>query len=473
MCSNCGRLLVGAGDFCPYCGFPRPKLTEQLEDTGAIPRVRPPQRTRGLKKIGRRTLGIGIVLVAVIALVVGGMYVFRPSLSASDSAVSHGVIPDQGAPPDAAWSTPRKEIFSGLGTITSVDFFEPGLYDGQYASMIIAAARDTTGRSELVAVNAVDGAVRWRVTAATPFSCADKPVNGALACLYDSQLRLLVLADGAVGRTLPVNVMSTQIAVVGDVVLAISGRATSKTDSFVSLQAFALSGGLLWSDEQAVTGTSFGLVTSGGLAAVSGVVRADGTPIVHKVSDGSTLTLPAGTVTLLPAERIAVTKDAKTWVCSGSGSCSVHVEGVPVVPSVYDSRIQDFPLLFSASKGDARELRLYTSGGQQSWGRPVSDPTSVGFCGGRIVLRDKAMLTVLSPSDGAVQWSQTAIPDTTAVWCDSQRVITYTAAATLSAFQIDNGGQSWRVEFGSHGRPSLVATTAGFLAVGDTWTRYR
>jgi hypothetical protein len=116
---------------------------------------------------------------------------------------------------------------------------------------------------------------------------------------------------------------------------------------------------------------------------------------------------------------------------------------------------------------------VYTSGGQQSWSRAVSDPTVVGFCGGRLVLRDKAMLTVLSPSDGAQQWSQTAIPDTTELWCDSQRAIVYTAAATLTAFQIDNGGRSWSVEFGSHGRPSLMATTAGFLAVGDTWTRYR
>ncbi len=473
VCSNCGRLLVGVGDYCPYCGFPRPKLTQQLEDTGAIPRVRPSKRTPGLKKVGKRTLAIVVSLVGIVGLVVGGLYLFRPSSAVGDPDVARGTVPDQLSPLTAAWSKARSEIFTGLGAISSVRFYEPGRYDSAYASTIVAAASDATGRSQLVSLNAVDGSVRWRVSAATPFSCADRPISGGLACLYDSQLRLVVLADGAVGRTLPVHVTSKQVAVVGDVVLALSGQNTSKTESRVNLQAFAIDGDLLWSDEVTAAGTSYSLSTSGGVVAVTGVVRADdGTPIVHTVADGATLALPAGTVTLLPNERIAVTADDATTICTTAGACDVRVDGRPVLPTVFDSGLEDYPLLFSASGGDVNELRVYTSSGVQTWSRAVSDPTVVGFCAGKLVLRDKAAVTVVSPSDGAQAWSQTAIPESTAMWCDTARVMTFTADAGLSAFEIENGRQAWTVDFGASGRPSLVATTGGFLAVGDTWVRY-
>lgn len=471
MCSNCGRLLVGPGDFCPYCGFPRPKLTEQLEDTGAVPRVRPPKRNVDWAGLGKR-LGIAAGVIAVAIAIIIGVSTLLNRTSATDSTVAErGTIPEQVSPPDASWSIPSADLFSGLGKIKSLRFYEPGRYDEEYASNLVVTASNASGQSQLVSMNAFDGSVRWRINAATPFECSDHPISGSIACLYDSQLRVLVLDDGVIARTLPVHVTSQKIAVIGETVLAISGRKINDTDTRINVQAFSQDATLQWSSEQVVTGATFGLSTSGGLVAVTGVRRADdGSPVVLRASGGERIELPEGSAKLLNDDTIAVTKDAKTSICSDSGSCNDPVEGTPVIPSVYDSDVGDFPNMMLVEGDDGRELRVYESNGDVAWKREVSDPTTVGFCAQHVIVRDKASLRALAPDDGSEAWSADAIPESVAIWCDPERVMTFTADTTMTAFVIEDGNDDWTLELTS--RPTIRATTAGLVATGTTWIRY-
>ncbi len=474
VCSNCGRLLVGQGDFCPYCGFPRPKLTQQLEDTGTVPRVRPPKRAVDWPRLGKR-IGITAGVVAVAIAVIVGVNVLLNRTSAEDSVMAaRGTIPAQESAPKESWTTPSSELFPALGKATSTRFYEPGRFDEKYASHVLVAGSNSDGESQLVSLNVNDGSVRWRITAATPFSCSDRPISGSIACLYDSQLRVLALDDGAVARTLPVHVTSREIAVVGETVLAISGRAKGNGESVVNVQAFAQDATMLWSSEQTVKGTSFGLSTVGGLAAVTGVTLAEnGSPVVFRVSDGKRVELPAGTATLLRGDKVAVTKDGKSSVCSDNGQCKDPVEGTPVRPSVYDSDVADFPFTTLVVKGDTRTMKVYTDGGDVSWERAVTDPTTVGFCAGKVILRDKSSIRALAPDDGSEAWSTDAIPETVGMWCDPERVMTYTDASTLKAMMIEDGSQAWTVDFPDGARPNFTATTAGLIASGDTWARYK
>lgn len=469
MCSNCGRLLVGVGDLCPYCGFPRPKLSQHLEDTGVIPRVRTRREPVSAKRIGKPVAIILGVAVCVVALVVGLPLIFRPAASVGEVETADGVIPDQPHAPVVSWTAPQDTFFPQLGTIVSLQLFEPGRFDSEYSTNVLAAATDNKGRSQLASIDTATGKVRWRVEAGTSFSCADRPIAKGIACIYDSQLRILLLDSGVVGRTLPAHVASRRVAVVGDTVLALSGRTTGDGEGAIKLQAFSIDGDSLWSDEREVQGTTFGLSTLGGYVAVTGVVDTKGTPIVHAVESGQAISLPEGSPTPLPGGLIAVTQDGQTRICSATGECAEPVEGTPLVPGTRDKSMKDLPALIVA-KG---ELRAYSASGSQLWSRPVSKTPVLGFCGDQLLVRDAEQLVALDPTQGTQKWQQSADPATMSVMCDGSRVMTFTAANALTAFDIGSGDTSWTAEVGVKGKPLVLPTTGGLLSLGTTWTAYK
>jgi hypothetical protein len=457
---------VGVGDLCPYCGFPRPKLAEELENTGQIPRIRAPKAKPPKGLVRQRTLGVVIALACIVALIVAGALLFRPRTTPADSVTIAGTIPDQPNPPNARWSHPRSELFQGLGALNSLRFYEPGRYDEDYASTIIASARDAAGRNQLIAVNMIDGSVRWRISARSGVICADRPVLGGIACIFDAQLRVLALDDGQVTRTYPAHVTSRALVVTTTSLVTLSGRSTSDVEGQAHLQGFSFDGQLIWSDSPATTGSDFGLVAMNDLVAVTGAVRTDGTPLVY---GSGPVSLPAGEATLLPSGLIAVTSgEERTSLCSGDGKCGAEIDGVPVVPRVRDDA--EYPVLTTVPTEAGFELRAYDENGRGLWTQSLTDPYSLAVCGGSIIRREAESISALAPNNGEVSWSAAAAPGSTSVWCDGSRAMTLTDAG-LSAFTVDSGETAWQWDL-PDGRPQLIPTTAGLLAIGDTWIGY-
>lgn len=474
MCSKCGRLLVGVGDFCPYCGFPRPKLTEALDTTGQIPRVRKlGGATPGV--IARRVLGVLLALACVAGLIAAGLILFQPAEARLAGDVTSGVVPDQPNPPDASWSKPRAELFPGLDPNASVTYIEPGRTDAKYAAHLLATASEKSGRSQLISVNLIDGSVRWRVSAGTPFRCADRIVGGGVACLFDAQLRILQLDSGVVARTFTAHITSRAVTVVGTHLVAISGAAIGNDQATVNVQSFAPTGELEWAATHTTKGVGFGLARAGGLILVTGVTNLDGASIVHRAEDGSTVPLPPGRATLLPRDRVAVTDGDKSVLFDGTGARIGDLGGRPITYWPRDRSLESAPMIVlnAAPQTQEGQLIAHSEEGNKLWSRTSPTSVYIGYCSERLVVREPMKLFVLSPGEGDEAWSL-SVAGKQPVWCDGSRAITLVDNTTLAAFKIDSGKEEWRLQLGSDdAAQSLMATTQGFLAAGPTWVMYK
>ncbi len=425
--------------------------------------------------IGRRVLGVVLALACIAALVVGGLFLFRPAEAELAGDVTAGVVPDQPNPPDAAWSKPRSQLFPGLVPNAQVSYIEPGRTDAQYAAHLLATTSDKSGRSQLISINLIDGSVRWRVSASTPFRCAERMVRGGVVCLFDSQLRILTLDNGNVARTFSAHITSRAVTVVNDHLVALSGSAINAKQASVNLQSFAPTGELEWSATHITAGLNFGLSRSGALIEVTGVTRTDGTPIVHQAADGTVVPLPAGAATLLPRDRIAVSVGGATKVFDRFGAPAGEFTGRPALVWPRDRALDGLPLFTLTPEPGTKQgqLAAHAEDGKQLWSRAVRTSLYLGYCSAHLVVRDATQLTVLGAADGKQAWTQQAT-SMQPVWCDGARVITLVDAVTLAAFRIDSGDEQWRVRLGTGAAaPRIMATTQGFLAVGATWFMYK
>ena len=378
----------------------------------------------------RRPWIIGGAAVAAVALVAGGLYLFRPGGGATDLLTGQDVAALRvtgtapGASTFAAGAKQAWHLRSPNGG--SVD-----VVSGQDESMLVAAGDSNT--TYLLGITTATGEQSWRKTVSGVLTCAPTALEGSAYCYESSgsgtaaaDLLRISLSDGSVQKQVGLPAQGAAMAGVErigvfdrSIVVVQYLSAEDYTASAVVRRLPADLSSITWSTTVEQPRQSNAASTWADVARVRSGVLA--------LSDGfADMTLDFSTGKVISADTYGTTEveDDGTIVAQGDDVKGSSASGRRIVKASSDHTVLvDFswsadappaPLFATVEDDGTVSVDAYRDDGSTPlWKSPVTSSGSDQLFGvygaserGRLVLVDSAgHITSVDPSTGAMQWS--------------------------------------------------------------------
>lgn len=413
----------------------------------------------------RRLLGtLGTALAAVIALAGCG---------AAEASVTPGAQPIPTVAPAMAWSVASSQVLGGSdGMLVALPVGTAP------ADALYFAAYSSTGTT-LTALSAADGTVKWQKSDAGWQTCT--AAGSSLACYGGNAVDVLSPTDGSTTATYASPVPIVQALVVGDGAFVLSYDVSVSSPARITVLRLA-GGGVAWQHDETIqpNEASNPSLSSNGTLVSAHAVRADWSPIVYRLADGTPWTTKSvGTPTLLPDGSVAASSPDGTAVVQPDGQLLMLDLGESRLPSVTDGSTAALPYLFYESFDYTTGLAAYGSQGELKW-RAKRWQTIPAYCGGKLLVHDDGTgYGALDPATGAEAWTRDlTIEDGTDISCDGRYAAVQTGAAGSEGQKVEwirmrDGQTVWTLSAGGTDW-TFGALPAGFvIQTSDHISLYR